>query len=70
MFHNGYDWRLTKHGRARFLERVGICADTVMLITAIQGKEGYTFIWAPDRVYPTQGRRLVTVLIKKDEVIV
>jgi len=62
---NGYNYWLTKHGRRRFLERVeSTASDTEILQTAINGKEGYKFIWAPDKRYPDFGRRLVTVLIQ------
>lgn len=63
MYKNGYNHWLTKHGRRRFLQRVGNASDTEILNTAIEGKEGYKFIWAPDKRYPDHGRRLVTVLI-------
>ena len=65
---NGFQYWLTKHGRRRFLQRVeSDASDTEILQTAIEGKEGYKFIWAPDKRYPDHGRRLVTVLIQHKE---
>ncbi len=63
MFSRGFNYWLTKHGRARFIERFGQKPDAEILETAITGAPGYKFIWAPDRTYPLTGRRLVTVLI-------
>ena len=63
---NDLQYWLTKHGRKRFLERVGKASDTEILSTAINGKDGYQFIWAPDKRYPDFGRRLVTVLIQHE----
>jgi len=60
-----FTWRLTKHGRARFIERLGMMKDNEMILKAILGHEDYTFVWAPDQKYPVTGRRLVTVLYKK-----
>jgi hypothetical protein len=63
MLHNGFNYWLTKHGRARFIQRFGQKSDQDILATAINGYPGYIFIWAPDCRNPTTGRRLVTVLL-------
>jgi hypothetical protein len=69
MYFQEFNWWLTKHGRQRFIERVGEMPDSDILSTAIKGKEGYTFVWAPDRSYPTTGRRLITVLINTQSML-
>ena len=43
--------------------------DSEIISIAILGKEGYEFVWAPDRTYPTTGRRLVTVKFKRNNMI-
>ena len=63
MFAHGFNYWLSKHGRKRFIERFGQKPDAEILSIAIVGAPGYKFVWAPDRTYPTTGRRLVTVLI-------
>ena len=64
MYYNGINYYLTKHGRKRFIERFGHRPDNEILDIAINGADGYLFVWAPDRKYPVTGRRLVTVLFK------
>lgn len=60
MWINGDNYRLTKHGRKRFLERVGQVTDAQMLRVAVHGMKGYRFVWRPDR--SGVGYRLVTVI--------
>lgn len=66
MYINGFNYWLTKHGRLRFIQRVGKLPDSEILTTAVHGKEGYQFVWMPDKTYPTTGRRLVTVYVDPD----
>lgn len=63
MYVQGFNYWLTKHGRKRFIERLGKRPDSEILATAIKGNPGYRFVWAPDKNCPTTGRRLVTVLL-------
>ena len=49
---------LSKHGRARFIERVGYMTDEEMLFVATFGKPGFKFKWEPEEI----GLVLVTVL--------
>lgn len=68
MYSKGFNYWLTKHGRQRFLERVkNNASDSEILKIAVNGLPGYNFIWAPDKRYPTSGRRLVTVLFNQSE---
>lgn len=41
--------RLSAHGRARFIERVGYMSRKEMLFTATFGRPGFTFRWETDR---------------------
>ena len=68
MYVRGFNWWLTKHGRQRFIERFGHKPDNEILDIAINGADGYIFVWAPDRAYPVTGRRLVTVLYDEKHV--
>lgn len=52
------NYRLTKHGRQRFIERVGLLPDNDIIKEAAKGIESFRFIWRPDGT----GLRLVTVL--------
>jgi len=65
----GFNWWLTKHGRRRFIERFGHKTDQEILDIAIKGYDGYKFVWAPDKTYPITGRRLVTVLLDKHQML-
>lgn len=61
MIINGKNYRLTKHGRARFRERVAIINDDrLILSTAANGLPHYEFVFTPDRNDPTV-QRLTTV---------
>ena len=61
MMINGQNYRLTKHGRARYRERVAnINDDRLILATAAAGLPHYQFIFMPDRTDPTV-KRLTTV---------
>jgi hypothetical protein len=73
MYLAGTNYRLTKHGRARYLERVGQATDSGMIVHAVKGDPRFRFVWKPDvqflrgSCYPqganvTTGYRLVTVL--------
>lgn len=68
MYINNFNWYLTKHGRKRYIERIGLDNDSSMISTAVNGKVGFLFRWVPDKKYPTTARRLVTVLytLKKE----
>ena len=57
---NGTNYRLTKHGRKRFLQRVEAATDTQIIRTAVAGRLGYCFIWRP-AIYGDVFR-LITVL--------
>lgn len=63
MYYNGFNYWLTKHGRARFIQRFGPLPDSEIIRIAVNGHPAYHFIWVPDSRYPTTGRRLVTVLL-------
>lgn len=66
MYLHGMNYRLTKHGRKRFTERISnTTSDREIIETAVEGLNGYQFVWAPDKNEPNTGRRLVTVLIDK-----
>ena len=65
MWINGINYYLTRHGRRRFVERLGEMADSDMIATAVYGVPGFQFIWKPDWNNPKWAKRLVTV--KKDE---
>jgi len=59
---NGMNYRLTKHGRKRFLERVGaFFSDAQMIQIAVAGTPGCQFVWKPE-ARGRNGLRLVTVL--------
>jgi len=73
MYIEGGNYYLTKHGRQRYLHRVGEATDREMLIHAIKGDNLFQFVWKPTRkflrgvYYPRGalvviGYRLVTVL--------
>ena len=57
----GINYRLTKHGRQRFLERIGKVSDSEMLVTAVAGLNNFKFIWKPGI---SDGFRLVTVIVE------
>lgn len=61
MYSNGTNYRLTKHGRKMYLERVGQATDSEMLTNAISGLSGYRFIWKSEKP-GSRDKRLVTVL--------
>ena len=61
---DGNEYRLTKHGRARYLQRVNADAtDTEILLHAIKGDPNFTFVWGEDWTHKGDSRfkRLVTV---------
>lgn len=60
---NGTNYRLTKHGRARYLERVGFAEDSEIIRNTARGIPGYQPIWKPCR---KEGYRLVTILFSKE----
>ena len=62
MWINGFNYMFTKHGRKRFIERVGPKKDNEMIATAVKGHPDYVFLWEPDWNNPTTGRRLKTTL--------
>jgi hypothetical protein len=53
---NGVNYRLTKHGRRRYLDRAGPAADSEILRRCVDDPRA---VWAPD---PLDGFRLVTYL--------
>lgn len=60
----GVNYRLTKHGRKRFIQRLGMMKDADIIRTAVHGVDGFRFVWKrPDkRKSCKEGLRLVTVL--------
>ena len=62
---DGRDYRLSKHGRKRYLERVGpMCLSDTELIR--RARVHLTAIWKPEKTWgPDLGDRLVTVLPEK-----
>jgi hypothetical protein len=60
MWNNGKNYRLTKHGRRRYIERIGPAKDPDIILDCIQHPRA---IWRPDRA---DGFRLVTILPKED----
>ena len=66
MYIAGENYRLTKHGRQRYLGRVGCATDSEMLLHAVRGDRRFRFIWKPDSV---SGYRLVTVLLSLSDKI-
>lgn len=63
---DGHNYRLTKHGRKRFLARV--CPgeepnDGKILRMAVEGVPGFKFVWVPDARIEGDFR-LITVLIE------
>ena len=67
MLIEGRNWRLTKHGRQRFLERVGVMTDSQIIMSAQSGVvfkviTGFKYKWCPDRAR-RRDKRLVTVLV-------
>ncbi len=60
MWVNETNYRLTKHGRQRYIERVDSKAtDREMIQDCVTGKSNFTPVWKPDEF---GGFRLVTVL--------
>ena len=60
MWVNGTNYRLTKHGRKRYIERVDKRAtDREMILDCVVGGSDFTPVWKPDDF---DGFRLVTVL--------
>jgi hypothetical protein len=53
---DGVNYRLTKHGRRRYLERAGPAADSEILTRCVGDPRA---VWSPD---PSDGFRLVTYL--------
>lgn len=60
MYVNGRNYRLTKHGRKRYIKRIGQETDKNILKNAIHGLQGYEFIWQNDRKHK-KDFRLITV---------
>ena len=58
---DGVNYRLTKHGRQQFLDRVGQMSDADMIHAAVRGRTGFKFVWVSDES-AGEGLRLVTVL--------
>lgn len=66
MWVDDYSLRLTKHGRMRFLERVGDgYSDAAILALAYVGLPGYKMVWKPDARLK-KAYRLVTVLYEDE----
>ena len=61
MIINGKHYRLTKHGRQRYRERVApVTDDRIIIATAHAGLPDYKFIWLPDAKHADTWR-LITV---------
>lgn len=61
MWINGINYRLTKHGRKRYLERVNPNAtDAEILRHCVEGVNGYRVVWEPEK--GGDGFRLVTIV--------
>lgn len=61
MIIDGKHYRLTKHGRQRYRQRVApITDDRLIIATAHAGLPGYVFKWLPDTKHPNTWR-LITV---------
>ena len=70
MVKQGQHWRLTKHGRARFIERVGMMPDIDIVNTAREGLvmgffTGFSYKWADD-YKRRRDKRLITVYFDVD----
>lgn len=74
MYVSGANYRLTKHGRKRYLERVGQTTDRKMILHAIKGDSRFRFVWKqavkfclghyyPKGAHVVNGYKLVTVLL-------
>ena len=66
----GAHWRLTKHGRVRFIERVGMMSDNDIIKTAREGLvmgffTGFSFKWGAD-YKQWRDKRLITVYFDVD----
>jgi len=61
MFLREQNFRLTKHGRQQYLQRVGKATDTEIIVNSVEGIHGFRAIWKPD----SSGLRLVTILEEK-----
>jgi hypothetical protein len=57
----GKNFRLTKHGRQRFLERVGPARDWEILKRSYEGVPGFISIWKRDR-WEQGAFRLVSII--------
>ena len=57
---NGVNYRPTKHGRKRYLKRVGMADDTTIIRHAVLGLPGFKVIWIPE--LQPKSFRLVTIL--------
>ena len=71
LYINGITYRLTKHGRKRFLERVALIPDSVIIKVAQKGKlfnffRGFDYKVLPDS-RQWDSMRLITVYFEIDE---
>uniref|UniRef100_A0A6M3ITC9 Uncharacterized protein n=1 Tax=viral metagenome TaxID=1070528 RepID=A0A6M3ITC9_9ZZZZ len=64
---DGVNYYLSKHGRLRYMERLGQARDVEIIRTAVGGKEGFRFIFGEHRSFPKDPRFRVLITVLGEE---